>query len=186
MVTEVDPIRALEAAMDGFWVMPMKEAAPIGDLFITLTGDIHVIRREHFEQMKDGAIVCNSGHFNVELDLESLESLATEVNQGVRENVDEYLVCGQRRVYLLGQGRLINLAAAHGHPASVMDMSFATQVLTAEWCVQHKGELEAKVYPVPTEVEQFVSRLKLETMGLHIDQLTPEQEKYLNSWEIGT
>ena len=186
IVTEVDPIRALEAALDGFEVMPLAEAAPQGDLFITVTGDIHVIRREHFARMKDGAVVANSGHFNVELDLESLAELAKEVNRGVRENVDEYVLEGGRRVYVLAEGRLINLAAAHGHPASVMDMSFATQALTSEWCVKHAGKLTPRVYDVPREVEDFVATLKLKTMGVEIDRLTAEQAKYLESWQMGT
>jgi adenosylhomocysteinase len=186
IVTEVDAVRALEAAMDGFDVMPLAEAAKVGRLFITVTGDLHVIRREHFEAMPDGAVVCNSGHFNVELDLESLEAAATDIHRDVRPEVDEFVLPGGNRLYVLGQGRLINLAAAHGHPASVMDMSFATQALTSEWCVRQKGQLTAKVYDVPAEVEQYVSRLKLESMGIRIDQLTAEQEKYLNSWEVGT
>ncbi len=186
LVTEVDPIRALEAAMDGFGVITMNEAAPIGDLFITVTGNTGVIRREHFEQMKDGAIVCNSGHFNVELDLDSLTSLAQEVTRGVRDHVDEYLVCGKRRVYVLGEGRLVNLAAAHGHPASVMDMSFATQALASEYCVKNKGKLGAKVHPVPAELENTVARHKLASMGIQIDELTDQQKRYMSGWEQGT
>jgi len=186
LVTEVDPIRALEAAMDGFGVITMNEAAPIGDVFITVTGNTTVIRREHFEQMKDGAIVCNSGHFNVELDLDSLASLSREVNRGVRDHVDEYLVCGQRRVYVLGEGRLVNLAAAHGHPASVMDMSFATQALASEYCVKNKGKLGPKVHAVPAELEEGVARHKLASMGIQIDQLTAEQKRYMSGWEQGT
>ena len=185
IVIEVDPIRALEATMDGFWVMPLEKAAEQGDLFITVTGDLHVIRSEHFRKMKDGAVVCNSGHFNVELDLEGLTELAGEVNRDVNTFVDEYVVEG-KRIYILGQGRLVNLAAAHGHPASVMDMSFATQTLATEWCVGQKGKLTPKVYDVPREVDQWVASLKLKTMGIEIDKLTAEQEKYLNSWDVGT
>lgn len=186
VVTEVDPIRALEAAMDGYWVMPMAKAAEIGDVFCTLTGDINVIRKEHFERMKDGAIVANSGHFNVEIDIDGLKELAAEVRKGVRNFVDEYRLPNGNRVFLLAEGRLVNLAAAEGHPASVMDMSFATQALTSEWVVKNRGKLEAKVYRVPAEIEDWISRLKLESMGIEIDQLTEEQKKYLASWEIGT
>jgi adenosylhomocysteinase len=186
IVTEVDPIRALEAAMDGFQVKPMAEAAALGDLFITVTGDIHVIRGEHFVAMKDGAMICNSGHFNVELALDELGQLAATVNKGVREFVDEYVLKNSRRLYVLGEGRLINLAAAHGHPASVMDMSFAAQALATEWSVKQKGTLEHKVHQVPKEVDQFVASLKLQTMGIAIDRLTAEQQKYLQSWEMGT
>ena len=186
IVTEVDPIRALEAAMDGFEVMDMAKAAPIGDLFITVTGNIHVVRAEHFAAMKDGAMVCNSGHFNVELALEQLAEAATTTNKGVREFVDEYVLSDGRRVYILGEGRLINLAAAHGHPASVMDMSFAAQALATEWSLKMKGKLDHKVYNVPKEVDQWVSNLKLHSMGIAIDTLTPEQAKYLESWEMGT
>jgi adenosylhomocysteinase len=186
IVTEVDPVRALEAVLDGFWVMPLAEAAPVGDLFITVTGDIHVIRPEHFARMKDGAMVANSGHFNVELDLESLAKIARSVNRAIKDNVDEYVLENGRRVYVLGEGRLINLAAAHGHPASVMDMSFATQALTSEWCVRHAGKLSPHVHDVPREVEDFVATLKLKTMGVEIDRLTPEQVQYLQSWQMGT
>jgi len=186
VVTEVDPIRALEAAMDGFWVMPMEKAAEIGDVFCTLTGDIHVIRKEHFERMKDGAIVANSGHFNVEIDIEGLTELAKSVRKGVRNFVDEYQLPNGNKIFLLAEGRLVNLAAAEGHPASVMDMSFATQALTSEWVIQNRGKLEAKVYKVPAEIEDWISRLKLESMGIQIDQLTEEQQKYLASWNIGT
>jgi adenosylhomocysteinase len=185
IVTEVDPIRALEAAMDGFQVKPIAEAAALGDLFITVTGDIHVIRGEHFVAMKDGAMICNSGHFNVELALDELGQLAASVNR-VREFVDEYVLKNGRRLYVLGEGRLINLAAAHGHPASVMDMSFAAQALATEWSVKHKGKLEHKVHQVPKEVDEFVASLKLQTMGIAIDRLTAEQHKYLQSWEMGT
>ncbi|MDZ7374422.1 MAG: adenosylhomocysteinase [candidate division KSB1 bacterium] len=186
IVTEVNPIRALEAAMDGYRVMPMIEAAPIGDLFCTLTGNYHVIRPEHIERMKDGAILANSGHFNVEIDIPGLEKMAVRVRKGVRRFVDEYTLSDGRRIYLLADGRLINLAAAEGHPASVMDMSFATQALTAEWVVRNAGKLEVRVHRVPKEIEDWIARLKLETMGITIDCLTPEQEKYLQSWEMGT
>ncbi len=186
IVTEIEPIRALEAAMDGFEVMPMEKAATVGDLFITVTGNIHVIRSEHFAAMKDGAIVCNSGHFNVELALEQLEKLAKGGKTSPREFVDEYTLADGRKIYILGEGRLINLAAAHGHPASVMDMSFAAQALASEWALKMKGKLEHKVYNVPKEVDQWVANLKLQTMGIAIDTLTPEQVKYLASWEMGT
>jgi adenosylhomocysteinase len=186
IVTEINPIRALEAAMDGFQVKSIAEAATLGDLFITVTGDIHVIRAEHFATMKDGAMICNSGHFNVELALEDLAKLAVKTNTNVREFVDEYVLKNGRRLYILGEGRLINLAAAHGHPASVMDMSFAAQALATEWSVKNKGKLEHKVYQVPKEVDEFVASLKLQTMGISIDTLTAEQKKYLDSWEMGT
>ena len=186
IVTEVDAIRALEAAMDGFQVKTIAEAAKVGDLFITVTGDIHVIRGEHFAQMKDGAMICNSGHFNVELALDDLAKLAKTVNKGVREFVDEYVLADGRRLYVLGEGRLINLAAAHGHPASVMDMSFAAQALATEWSVSQKGKLEHKVHNVPKQIDEWVARLKLQTMGIAIDTLTAEQKKYLDSWEMGT
>ncbi len=186
IVTEIDPIRALEAAMDGFQVKPIAEAATLGDLFITVSGNIHVIRAEHFAVMKDGAMICNSGHFNVELALEDLAKLATKINKGVREFVDEYVLKDGKRLYVLGEGRLINLAAAHGHPASVMDMSFAAQALATEWSIKNKDSLEHKVHEVPKEVDQFVASLKLQTMGISIDVLTAEQKKYLASWEMGT
>jgi adenosylhomocysteinase len=186
IVTEIDPIRALEAAMDGFQVQPIAQAARCGDLFITVTGDIHVIRAEHFAVMKDGALICNSGHFNVELALEDLAKQATTINRQVRDFVDEYVMNDGRKLYILGEGRLINLAAAHGHPASVMDMSFATQALATEWSVSQKGKLEPKVYNVPRAVDQWVAALKLQTMGIAIDTLTQEQKKYLESWEMGT
>lgn len=186
IVTEVNPLRALEAAMDGFIVKPMLEAAPIGDLFCTLTGDIHVLRKEHFERMKDGAIVCNSGHFNVEIDIEALSNLASSINKNVRNFVDEYVMNDNRRLFLLGEGRLINLAAAEGHPASVMDMSFATQALATEFVIINEGKLTNKVYNVPTETEDYVSTLKLKSMNIEIDVLTPEQEQYLSSWNMGT
>ena len=186
IVTEIDPIRALEAAMDGFQVKPIAEAATLGDLFITVTGNIHVIRGEHFAVMKDGAMICNSGHFNVELALDELAKLASTCNKGVREFVDEYITSDGRRLYVLGEGRLINLAAAHGHPASVMDMSFAAQALATEWSIKQRGELEHRVYNVPKAVDQWVASLKLQTMGIVVDTLTAEQTKYLASWEMGT
>ncbi len=185
-VTEVDPIRALEATMDGFDVMPMSEAAKTGDVFCTLTGDISVIRAEHFELMKDGAIVANSGHFDVEIDIKALAEIATEVRKGVRENVDAYTLGNGNRIFLLADGRLVNLACAEGHPADVMDMSFATQALTSEWVIKNKDQLKAEVSNVPAEIEDWISRLKLETMGIGIDKLTPEQKQYLVSWEQGT
>ncbi|MCK6621066.1 MAG: adenosylhomocysteinase [Calditrichaceae bacterium] len=184
IITEVNPIRALEAAMDGFWVLPMEKAAPMGDLFVTLTGNISVLRKEHFQAMKDGAMVANSGHFNVEIDIPTLEKLAVEIRRGVRQFVDEYRLKGGKRIFLLGEGRLINLAAAEGHPASVMDMSFATQALVTEYALKRK--LEANVYEVPREIEDYISVLKLKTMGIEIDALTAEQVKYLDSWEMGT
>lgn len=189
VITEVNPIRALEAAMDGYRVMKMEQAAKIGDLFCTLTGDIHVIRPEHFELMKDGAIVANSGHFNVEIDIPGLEQMAVEVRRQVRNFVDQYVLKDGRRINLLAEGRLINLAAAEGHPASVMDMSFATQALTTEWVVKNFQQLKAngpKVYNVPSEIEDWVSRLKLKSMSIEIDELTEEQKQYLASWQMGT
>ncbi len=186
VVTEVDPIRALEAAMDGFWVMPMEKAVEVGEVFCTLTGDINVIRKEHFLEMKDGAIVANSGHFNVEIDLEGLTKIASDINRGVRNNVDEFILKNGRRIFILAEGRLVNLAAAEGHPASVMDMSFATQALASEWAVKNGKNLDAKVYRVPEEMENWIANLKLETMGITIDTLTDEQKKYLSSWEMGT
>lgn len=186
IVTEVDPIKAIEAAMDGYKVMPMIEAAKGGDLFCTLTGDINVIREEHFEVMKDGAFVANSGHFNVEIDIKALEAMAQEVKQGVREYVDGYVLGNGRTVYLLAEGRLVNLAAAEGHPASVMDMSFSTQALMAEWVVQKGNKLEVKVHNVPEEIENWVANLKLRSMEIEIDELTDEQKEYLSSWRIGT
>ena len=185
IVTEVKPLRALEAVMDGFKVMPMNDAAKIGDIFITVTGDKHVIAKEHFEMMKDGAIVCNSGHFNVEIDIPSLEKMAVSKRR-IRTFVDEYTLSDNRRVFLLGEGRLINLAAAEGHPSSVMDMSFANQALCLEYLVKNRGKLQNKVYVAPEEIDLEIARLKLDSMGVKIDKLTPEQEKYLNSWEEGT
>jgi adenosylhomocysteinase len=185
IVTEIDPLKALEATMDGFRVMPMAEAAPLGDIFCTLTGNIHVIRGEHFKAMKDGAIVCNSGHFNVELDLETLAKIASRPSRHVREFVDEYVV-GDHRVFVLGEGRLINLAAAEGHPASVMDMSFANQSLGAEYLVKHAKSLSKSVHRVPEAVDREIARLKLESMAVDVDTLTAEQTKYLASWDVGT
>ncbi|HOC90072.1 MAG TPA: adenosylhomocysteinase [bacterium] len=186
IITEVDPIRALEAAMDGFRVMPMAEAARIGDLFCTLTGDIHVLRAEHFAVMKDGAIMANSGHFNVEIDIPALKEMAISSRPGVRNFVDEYTLPSGSRVRLLADGRLINLAAAEGHPASVMDMSFATQALATEWVVKRAGQLAVQVHDVPEEIEDWVARLKLKSMNIEMDELTEEQKQYLASWEMGT
>ncbi len=185
IITEVDPLRALEAVMDGFEVMPIKDAAAIGDFFCTVTGDIHVIRQEHFLEMKDGAIVANSGHFNVELDLDSLEEV-TEAKRIIRPFVEEYKLKNGRRIYVLGEGRLINLAAAEGHPSSVMDMSFANQALCSEYMVKSADTLENTVYGVPKEIDKEIARLKLISMKIDIDTLTEEQEKYLSSWEMGT
>jgi adenosylhomocysteinase len=186
VITEINPIRALEAAMDGFQVKTIADASETGDLFITVTGDIHVIRAEHFAKMKDGSMICNSGHFNVELALDDLAKLAVTINKNVREFVDEYILKNGNRLYILGEGRLINLAAAHGHPASVMDMSFAAQALATEWSIKNKGKLDHKVHQVPKEVDEFVASLKLKTMGISLDVLTAEQKKYLDSWEMGT
>ena len=185
VVLEVDPLRALEAIMDGYRVMPMAQAAPIGDIFITATGDIHVIRKEHFEVMKDGAIVANTGHFNVEIDIPALEALSKSTRR-VREFVDEFTLADGRNIYLLGEGRLINLAAAEGHPSSVMDMSFANQALAAEYMVKNAATLEKKVYDVPVAVDQEIAKLKVASLGTAIDELTPEQVKYLGSWNMGT
>ncbi len=185
IVTEVDPLKALEAAMDGYRVLPMLEAAREGDVFITVTGDVHVIDRPHFEVMKDGAMVANSGHFNVEINIPALEEMAVNKRR-VRPFVDEYTLADGRRIYLLAEGRLLNLAAAEGHPASVMDMSFANQALSAEYLVQHGQELEPRVYAVPREIDLNIARLKLDAMGVRIDTLTEEQERYLHSWEEGT
>jgi len=186
IVAEVDPIRAIEAAMDGFQVMPMAQAAKVGDLFCTLTGDINVIRPEHMQTMKDGAILANSGHFNVEIDIPGLEKIAKANRPDVRRFVDEYTLPNGNRIYLLADGRLINLAAAEGHPASVMDMSFATQALATEWVVKNAGMLEVKVHDVPDEIEDWVAKLKLQSMGIEIDVLTEEQKNYLASWKMGT
>jgi adenosylhomocysteinase len=185
VVTEVDPLKALEAVMDGFRVMPMLEAAPIGDIFISATGDIHVIDRHHMEVMKDGAILANSGHFNVEINISALEEMAVEKRQP-REFVEQYWLPDGRRIHLLGEGRLVNLAAAEGHPASVMDMSFANQALGSAYMLRNADKLEKKVYVIPAEIDQEIARLKLATMGVRIDDLTEEQHKYLASWESGT
>jgi adenosylhomocysteinase len=185
IVTEVDPISALEAAMDGFQVMPLLNAAKIADVFITLTGNRHVIDKAHMARMKDGAILANSGHFNVEINIPALEAMAKS-KRCIRPFVDEYTLPDRRRIYILGEGRLINLAAAEGHPASVMDMSFANQALSLEYLVKNEGELKAAVYPVPAEIDAEVGRLKLKSMEISIDKLTQEQQKYLNSWEEGT
>jgi adenosylhomocysteinase len=185
IVTEVDPLRAIEAAMDGFEVMPMADAVEVGDIFCTATGDKSVISREHMLRMKDGAILANTGHFNVEIEISALRSLASEVREA-RAFVEEFTLEDGRRLYLLGDGRLINLAAAEGHPAIVMDMSFANQALSAEYAVANAAELERKVYPVPDEIDREIARLKLATMGITIDQLTEEQASYLASWNEGT
>ena len=186
VVTEVNPVRALEAAMDGFQVMPMAEAAKVGDIFCTVTGDRDVIRQEHFDVMKSGAVVANSGHFNIELDLESLGKNSAEVRKGVREHVDEYVTKDGRSIFVLAEGRLVNLAAATGHPSSVMDMSFAAQALTTEHVAKQTEALEVKVHDVPASIDTIVSTLKLQSMGIEIDTLTAEQEKYLADWEVGT
>ena len=185
-VTEVDAIKALEASMDGFKVMPMAQAAKVGELFVTLTGNKNVIRAEHFRAMKDRAVVANSGHFNVELDIPGLKKLSRKVNRNVRNHVDEYILKNNRRIYLLAEGRLINLAAAEGHPASVMDMSFATQALEAEYVMKKQGKLAVAVHDVPIEIEQRVSKLKLKSMSIGIDKLTAEQIEYLASSGEGT
>jgi adenosylhomocysteinase len=185
VVTEIDELAALEAVMDGFRVMPIAEASKIGDLFCTVTGNISVIRKEHFRNMKNGAIVANSGHFNVELDLVGLRSISKGKRQ-VREYVEEYTLKNGKKINVLGDGRLINLAAAEGHPSSVMDMSFANQSLCAEYVVKNAKKLEDRVYNVPESIDQSVARMKLKAIGINIDKLTPEQKKYLNSWETGT
>jgi adenosylhomocysteinase len=185
VVTEVNPVKALEAAMDGFRVMPMEKAAEVGDIFVTVTGDVNVLDRAHFERMKDGAILANSGHFNSEINLKALDALAGEVRE-VRPMVQQYRLADGRRLHVLGEGRLINLAAAEGHPAAVMDMSFANQALSLEYLARHHGKLERRVYDVPPEIDAEVAKLKLRAMGVTIDALTEEQERYLNSWEEGT
>jgi adenosylhomocysteinase len=185
IVTEINPTRGLEAAMDGFRVMPLKEAARVGDLFVTVTGNKSVIAAEHFKAMKDGAVVANSGHFNVELDLPALEKLSVKKRQ-TREFVDEHTLGNGRKIYVLGEGRLINLAAAEGHPAVVMDMSFADQALSVEYMVKNAKKLKPEVYPVPTDIDKTVARLKLKALGITIDKLTREQEEYLASWSEGT
>ena len=185
IVTEIDPVRAIEAVMDGFRVMPMAKAAQVGDLFITVTGNKHVIRREHFEAMKDGAMVCNSGHFDIEIDLESLGSMASEVKQ-VRNFTQQYMLTNGKSVIVLGEGRLVNLAAAEGHPSAVMDMSFANQAMACEYLVKNRGSLEPGLHSIPAEVDKEIARLKLVAMGIEVDSLTPEQEIYINSWTVGT
>ena len=185
IVTEVDPVKALEATMDGFEVLPMETAAKVGDIFCTATGDKSVIRREHIEQMKDGAIIANTGHFNVEIDIPALRSLATETREA-RAFVDEFTLADGRRIYLLADGRLVNISAAEGHPAIVMDMSFANQALAAEYAVTHASELERKVYSVPAEIDAEIARLKLESLRVNIDTLSEAQRNYLTSWDQGT
>jgi adenosylhomocysteinase len=185
IVIEVDHLKALEATMDGFRVMPLAEASRIGDFFCTVTGDLHVIDKKHFLAMKDGAIVSNSGHFNVELNLAALAKV-TKARRKIREFVEEYKMKNGKRVYILGEGRLINLAAAEGHPSSVMDMSFANQALSAEYLVKKGKKLENQVYGVPSSIDELIARLKLRSMGIKIDTLTKEQKEYLSSWEAGT
>jgi adenosylhomocysteinase len=185
IVTEINPIRALEAVMDGHRVMTMAEAAKIGDIFITVTGGMKAVGREHIASMKDGALIANSGHFNVEIDIDAMEDMA-DSKSSVRPFVDQYLMGNGRKINLLGEGRLINLAAAEGHPSAVMDMSFANQALTAEYMAQTAHTLSAQVYPVPRDIDEEVGKLKLESMGIGIDTLTAEQEKYLASWDVGT
>ena len=184
-VTEVDPLRALEAVMDGHHVVSMEEAAPVGDIFITVTGNRDVLRKEHFAAMRDGAILANSGHFDIEIDLKALGELAG-ARRAVRPSVEEFLLEGERRILVIAEGRLVNLGAAEGHPAAVMDMSFANQALAAEWVVKHGAGLEKRVYDVPAEIDKEIARLKLESMGVGIDRLTPAQEEYLSSWTVGT
>jgi adenosylhomocysteinase len=185
IVTEIDPVKGIEAVMDGFRVMPMADAAKEGDIFITVTGNKNVIRREHFEVMKSGAIVCNSGHFNVEIEIPALEALSSAKKE-VRPLVEEFLLKDGRKVYLIAEGRLVNLATAEGHPASVMDMSFANQSLSAEYLVKHHKEMKPQVYVVPEHLDREIARLKLESMGHRLDKLTAEQEQYLASWQEGT
>jgi len=185
IVTEIDPTKAIEAALDGFRVMPMEEAARLGDIFVTVTGNKSVLRGEHFRVMRNGAVICNSGHFNVEIDIPALEALSKS-RRRTREFVDEFTLADGRRIHLLADGRLINLAAAEGHPASVMDMSFANQALAAEFMVKNHGALEKKVYTVPEEIDREIARLKLASMGMSVDVPTPEQERYMTSWEEGT
>jgi len=186
VVTEVDPTRALEAVMDGYRVLPGIEAAALGDIFVTVTGNINVIDRQHLERMKNGAIIANSGHFNDEINIPMLEKLATGGKRRVRDFVDEYTYADGRQVHLLAEGRLVNLSAAEGHPASVMDMSFANQALGSEFMLAHAKEMQPRVYTLPPELDKEIARLKLHAMGIRIDTLTPEQDKYLNSWESGT
>ena len=184
VVTEIDPLAALQAAMDGYRVLPGREAASQGDVFVTVSGNKHVLGAEHFELMQDGAILANAGHFNIEIDLDALAAMATR--RRVRQEVEEFALSGDRRIYVLSEGRLVNLAAAEGHPAAVRDMSFANQALCCEWLASNAGTLEHRVYPVPEEIDRAVARLKLETMGIRIDELTPEQKAYMGSWEEGT
>ena len=186
VITEVNPIRAIEARMDGFRVLPMAQAAPIGDIFCTVTGNMHVIRPEHFLKMKDYAIVCNSGHFDIELDLKGLAKIAKKIEKNVVPFMDRYTLRSGRRIMVIAEGRLVNLGAAHGHPASVMDMSFATQALTAEHAVKNAKKLTVAVHDVPRHIEEYIARMKLKTMNVSIDKLTPEQKKYLASWTMGT
>ena len=186
IVTEVDNIKALEAVMDGFRVMPMVEAAKIADVICTVTGDIHVIREEHFNVIKDGCIVANSGHFDVEIDLVALKKIASKIEENVKPNVNAYHLSNGRVIYVLAEGRLVNLACAEGHPASVMDMSFATQALASEYAVKNKGKLDKKVYVLPHEVERQLAATQLDSRNVPIDTLTEEQVSYLNSWETGT
>ncbi|HEV8231185.1 MAG TPA: adenosylhomocysteinase, partial [Thermoanaerobaculia bacterium] len=185
IVTEIDPTKAIEAALDGHRVLPMEEAAPIGDLFVTVTGNKSVLRDEHFRVMKDGAVVCNSGHFNVEIEIPALEALSAS-RRRIRDFVEEFTLGDGRRIHLLADGRLINLTAAEGHPASVMDMSFANQALAAEFMVKNHATLEKKVYAVPEEIDREIARLKLAAMGVVIDTPTPQQLRYMTSWEEGT
>jgi adenosylhomocysteinase len=185
IVTEVDPLRALEAVMDGFRVMPMQEAAKEGHIFVSATGDMHVLDTHHFEMMRDGAILANSGHFDIEINMEGLRKMAVKITR-VRDFLDEYTLADGRRIYVAGEGRLVNLAAAEGHPSAVMDMSFANQALAAEYLLKQKGKLEGQVYDVPREIDNAIAALKLKAMDVEIDTLTPEQEEYLNSWTIGT
>ncbi|MCY4389606.1 MAG: adenosylhomocysteinase [Desulfurellaceae bacterium] len=186
IVAEIDPIRGLEAAMDGFRVMPMREATREGELFVSVTGDTSVLRKEHFARMKDGAILCNSGHFDVEIDIKALKKMAKRVERNVRTNVDGYHLEDGRCIYVIGEGRLVNLAAAEGHPPAVMDMSFATQALTVRWAVENQDQLTPHVHPVAKEIEDQVASLKLASMDIQLDRLTPEQKRYLASWEFGT
>ncbi len=185
IVTEISPVRAIEAVMDGYRVMPMAEAARVGDIFVTVTGNKNVLAGEHFERMKDGAVLCNSGHFNVEIDIPTLEKMSS-AKRPARPFVEEYAMKDGRKLYLLGEGRLINLASAEGHPAAVMDMSFANQALSVEHLLKHASELDAQVYPVPEPIDRHIAKLKLETMGVQVDKLSPEQEQYLVSWSEGT
>ena len=185
IITEINPTRALEAVMDGFRVMPMGDAAKIGDIFITVTGNKSILAHEHFEKMRDGAVICNSGHFNVEIDIPALEKLSS-AKKIARPFVEEYVMKDGRRIYLLGEGRLINLAAAEGHPASVMDMSFANQALASEYLVKNASSLKHEVYSVPENIDRHIAKLKLDSMGIQVDKLTPDQEQYLASWSEGT